>query len=64
VPVVLVEEIKTLVNPGVEPGLNVARYLARNVLAVLEPLQLRARRREPDRVFALFAVVAVRHRPG
>ena len=56
-----IEKFETLVDPRIEPGLNVTGDFAHDVLAILEPLQLAARRRGPDRFFAFLALITESH---
>ena len=59
---VMAEKVQCFSNPSVEAARRVTRDFAYDVLAIFEPLQLTARRRRPDRFFALFAVITVTHR--
>jgi hypothetical protein len=59
---VVVEELQSLDDPGVEAGLHVLRYFAHDVFAVLEPLEFGSRRRGPDGFFTFLAVVTITHR--
>jgi hypothetical protein len=61
-PAVAVEKIERVVHPGVKPRLHVLGDFANDVLLVAQPHELAARRRGPDRILALLAVVAVLHR--
>lgn len=58
----MIEELEPLVDPRIEAGLHVPRDFPDHVLAILEPLQFRTRRRRPDRFFAFLAVISKSHR--
>ena len=58
---VAVQEIERFVHPRVETRLQMPRDFLHDVLLVAQPHELRARRRRPDRVFTLFAVITVFH---
>lgn len=59
VALMLVEERQTIHHPGVEAAGAMARYLADDVQAILEPAQFGARGGWENCGFAIFALIAV-----
>jgi len=57
----IVEKREPLDEPRIESTVRMARNFPNDVRAIFEPLQIRPRRRRPDRFFAFFAVVSVLH---
>ncbi len=59
---VMIEKFEALVDPRIEAGLNVTRDFANHVFAILEPLELGAGRRRPDRFLTFLALISKTHR--
>ncbi len=56
---VMVEKLEALHDPRIEPGLNVLRNFAHDVVTVLEPLEFVARGRGPNGLLTFLTMISV-----